>query len=134
MTMKFKEATIFALLTLITVPAIGHAAQATVNIAVPAITCVNQEESHECDLSGELMVRGPESLAGPIKYYCDVRYRYIAAGNDTGSIRFDGRMIKRGEVNLTNGRTRQSLSEPIQLNLPKKAKNVTLTSVACDVE
>lgn len=110
------------------------AAPVTINVAIPAITCTSHEDSHTCILSGELMARGPENLTKPVKYYCDIRYRYVAAGNETSSIRFDGRLIRHAEVTLTNGRLRQSLSEPVQLNLPKKAKNVSLTSIACEVE
>lgn len=106
----------------------------TVSIAIPAITCTSHEDTHDCILSGELMARGPENLTKPVKYYCDIRYRYVAAGNDTNSIRFDGRLIRHAEVTLINGRLRRSISEPVQLNLPKKAKNVSLTSIACEME
>ncbi len=119
----------------IAIPAIAVADEVNFNVAIPSLTCPgNVETPNECTLTGEMMARGPENLVKPVKYYCEVLYTYIAAETSQSAIRFNGRLIHRGEITLKNGKARKSLSEAVTLDLPRKAQKIDLSSIACYIE
>ena len=101
------------------------------NVAMPSLDCGKTDTPNECLLTGEMMVRGPSNLVKPVKYYCDIRYNYAAAGSEQQEIRFKGRLLHRGEITLKNGKARKSLSETVTLELSKRASKVELESVSC---
>jgi len=94
--------------SILTVPVAAVALdQITINVLMPDLTCGKGEQlPNECTLSGRLSARGPQSLNGPVNYYCDLRYTYVAAGSQQQEIRFNGRVIHHGEITLVNGRAR----------------------------
>lgn len=106
--------------------------QITINVAMPDLTCGKGEQlPNECILSGRLSARGPETVNGVVKYYCDLRYTYVAAGNEQQEIRFNGRVLHHGEITLTQGRARTILETPITITLSEKARRIELAELAC---
>ena len=106
--------------------------QTTINVTMPDLTCgKGEQQPNECTLSGRLTARGPQSLKGLFKYYCDLRYSYVAAGSEYQEIRFTGRLLHRGEITLSNGRARTVLEVPVTINLPQKAQRVELAEISC---
>lgn len=106
--------------------------QITINVAMPDLTCGKGEQlPNECILSGRMSVRGPETLSGTVKYYCDLRYSYVAAGSEQQEIRFNGRVLHHGEVTLTRGRAKTMLETPITITLSEKARRIELADLAC---
>lgn len=119
--------------SILTVPVTAVALdQITINVLMPDLTCGKGEQlPNECTLSGRLSARGPQSLNGPVNYYCDLRYTYVAAGSQQQEIRFNGRVIHHGEITLVNGRARQPLETPVTITLSQKASRIELTEIAC---
>lgn len=119
--------------SILTVPVAATALdQISLNLLMPDLTCGKGEQlPNECTLSGRLSARGPQSLQGPLKYYCDLRYNFIAAGSEQQAIRFNGRVIHHGEITLVNGRARQPLETPVTITLSQKASRIELTEIAC---
>lgn len=106
--------------------------QITINVLMPDLTCGKGEQlPNECTLSGRLSARGPQTLQGPVKYYCDLRYTYVAAGSQQQEIRFNGRVIHHGEITLIDGRARQQLESPVTITLGQQARRIELAEIAC---
>lgn len=106
-----------------------------VNLIMPDLTCgKGEQQPNECILSGRIAVRGPQTMNGPFKYYCDLRYTYVAAGSEQQEIRFNGRVLHHGEVTLTNGRARVVLETPVTITLSQKARRIELAEIACYAE
>lgn len=103
-----------------------------VNVVMPDLTCGKGDQlPNECTLSGRLSARGPQTMNGPYKYYCDLRYSYMAAGSEQQEIRFSGRLLHHGEITLVNGRARMPLEVPVTITLSQKAQRIELTELAC---
>lgn len=106
--------------------------QLNFNLVMPELSCgKGEQQPHECTLSGRFAVRGPNELTGAVRYYCDIRYSYVAAGSESQEIRFTGRTIYHGEVQVTNGRARLQLEVPLSVSVPQKARKIELAEVAC---
>lgn len=119
--------------TLLLLPAAAAARdEITFNVAMPDLSCgKGEQQPNECTLSGRLSARGPQTLNGPVKYYCDLRYTYVAAGSAQQEIRFSGRVLHHGEITLANGRAQSTLEVPVSITLSQKALRVELADIAC---
>lgn len=107
----------------------------TIRISMPTLTCNKGVlEPNECILNGTLRARGPESLNGPVRYYCDLKYTYVAAGNAQQAIRFSGRTLFHGEVQLKEGRATEELSRPLTLKLSNQPRQVEVADIGCEQE
>lgn len=107
----------------------------SIRVNMPTLVCNKGVlEPNECVLSGTMRVRGPESLSGPIRYYCDLRYSYIAAGNENQAIRFTGRTIFHDEITVDKGRARLELTKQLTLQLTSQAKQIEVTDLGCERE
>ncbi len=129
--------TVVGLLSTLLVSALpAHAADpVTIRVAMPTLTCNKGVLEHnECILNGTLRVRGPESLNGPLRYYCDMKYTYVAAGNAQQAIRFSGRTLFHGEVQLKEGRVTEELSRPLPLKLSNQPRQVEVADIGCELE
>ena len=129
--------TITGLLSTLLVSALpAHAADpVTIRVAMPTLVCnTGVLEHNECILNGTLRVRGPESLNGPVRYYCDLKYTYVAAGNAQQAIRFSGRTLFHGEVQLKEGRATEELSRPLALKLSNQPRQVEVADIGCEQE
>ncbi len=107
----------------------------SIQVSMPSLTC-NKEgmEPNGCILSGTLRARGPETLNGPLRYYCDIKYTYIAAGSESQAIRFNGRALHHGELTLVNGKANRELAEQLILKLSSHARQVEIAEIGCERE
>ena len=121
------------LAAILILPAVASALdQISINVALPNLTCgKDNQQPNECTLSGIVAARGPNTLNGPIKYHCDIRYTFVAAGSDQQEIRFPGRTLHHGELVMTNGRARVPLEVPVTITLSPEARRVELAELAC---
>lgn len=121
------------LAVILTLPAVASAwDQISINVALPNLICgKDNQPQNECTLSGILVAHGPRTLTGPVKYHCDIRYTFVAAGSEQQEIRFPGRALHHGELVLTNGRARISLEVPVTLTLSPEAHQIELADLAC---
>lgn len=102
---------------------------------MPSLTCGKDGlEPHECILNGTMRLRGADNLNGPIRYYCDVRYNYVAAGNESQAIRFNGRTLFHGEETLVQGRAKRELAEKLILKLSSNARQIEVAEIGCERE
>lgn len=109
------------------------ASQVYVQVNMPTLVCnKGLLEQNECILSGIIRVNGPAELNGPLKYFCDIRYSYVAAGSSSQSIRFNGRAIHHSEVVVENGKTRQDLTEKVELKLSENPRQVDVLEIGCE--
>lgn len=107
----------------------------SIRVSMPTLTCNKGVlEPNECVLSGTMRVRGPETLSGPVRYYCDLRYSYIAAGNEQQAIRFTGRTIFHDEVKLDKGKARLELARQLTLQLNTQARQIEVSDLSCEKE
>lgn len=107
----------------------------SIQIAMPALTCNKAGQEHnECILSGTFRARGPEGLNGPLRYYCDIKYTYVAAGSASQAIRFNGRVLHHGEVTIEKGRAERNLAEQLTLKMSSRAHQVELAEIGCEKE
>lgn len=122
------------LLTLAPSPLIA-AEPVNIQVAMPSLTCGKDgTEPNECILNGTMRLRGAENLNGPLRYFCDVRYGYVAAGNESQAIRFTGRVLFHGEEKLVQGRAKRELAEKLTLKLSSNARQVEVTEIGCERE
>lgn len=106
--------------------------QVNFNVVMPDLTCGKGEQlPNECIVSGRMSARGPQTLNGPVTYYCDIRYTYVAAGSESQEIRFNGRVMLHGELTVTNGRGSQMLEAPVTISLSQKARRIELAEIGC---
>ncbi len=111
------------------------AEQVFIQVAMPTLTCGKAgAEPNDCVLSGTLRARGPENLNGPLRYYCDIKYSYVAADNENQAIRFNGRILHHGELTLSKGRAQRELAEPLTLKLSSRAHRVEIAEIGCERE
>lgn len=123
-----------ALLLLSAVPALALE-PISIQIAMPTLTCGKEGlEQNECILNGTMRLRGADNLNGPVRYYCDVRYSYVAAGNESQAIRFNGRVLFHGEEKLVQGRARRDLAEKLTLKLSSNARQIEVSEIGCERE
>lgn len=107
----------------------------SIQVAMPALTCGKDGlEQNECILNGTMRLRGSDNLNGPIRYYCDVRYSYVAAGNESQAIRFNGRVLFHGEEKLVQGRAKSELAKKLMLNLSSNARQIEVAEIGCERE
>jgi len=126
---------LISLLSAATVTACLADEPVSVRVSMPTLVCNKGVlEPNECILSGTMRVRGPETFSGPVRYYCDLRYGYIAAGNENQAIRFTGRTIFHDEVKLDKGRARLELARQLTLQLSEQARQVEVTDLSCEKE
>lgn len=124
-----------SILFILTAPSVRAEEPVTIRVNMPTLTCNKGVlEPNECILNGTMRVRGPETLNGPIRYYCDMRYTYIAAGNESQAIRFSGRVLYHREITLVKGRAQQELTEPLTLQLTSQARQVEVAEIGCERE
>lgn len=121
------------LLSILSVPGSAQALdQVNFNVVMPDLTCGKGEQlPNECTVSGRMSARGPQTLNGPVRYYCDIRYTYVAAGSENQEIRFNGRVMLHSELTVTNGRGSQMLEAPVTINLSQKARRIELAEISC---
>lgn len=123
-----------AALTLAASPLLA-AEPVSIQVAMPTLTCNKEAQEHnECVLSGTIRARGPETMNGPLRYYCDIRYTYVAAGSEHQAIRFNGRVIHHGELTLEKGRTQRELAEQLTLKLSSRARLIEVAEIGCERE
>lgn len=109
------------------------APQVYVQVNMPTLTCnKGLLEQNECILSGIIRVNGPADLDGPLKYFCDIRYSYVAAGSSNQSIRFNGRAIHHSEIVVENGKARLELAEKVALKLSENPRQVDVVEIGCE--
>ncbi len=109
--------------------------QISIQVSMPSLVCGKGVLEHDqCILSGTMRLRGPENINGPIRYFCTMRYSYVAAGSENQAIRFNGRVIFHGESILEKGQARRELSEQLTLKLTKKARQVEVDEIGCEPE
>lgn len=107
----------------------------SIQVSMPSLTCGKDGLApEECILNGTMRLRAAETLNGPVRYYCDVRYTYVAAGNESQAIRFNGRIIHHGEATLTNGRAQKELAAPLTLKLSERARQIEVAEIGCERE
>ena len=107
----------------------------SIQVAMPTLTCGKDGlEQNECILNGTMRLRGADSLNGPVRYYCDIRYSYVAAGNESQAIRFNGRVLFRGEEKLVQGRAKRELVEKLTLKLSSQARQIEVAEIGCERE
>jgi hypothetical protein len=122
------------LLTLVSTPLLA-AEPVSIQVSMPTLTCGKGELApDECILNGTMRLRGAENLNGPIRYYCDVRYSYVAAGNESQAIRFNGRVIHHGEATLIQGRAQKELMEKLTIKLSSHARQIEVAEIGCERE
>jgi hypothetical protein len=121
-------------LTLAVTP-LWAAESVNIQVSMPTLTCGKGDLApEECILNGTMRLRGAETLNGPVRYYCDIRYTYVAAGNESQAIRFNGRIIYHGEATLTKGRAQQELAAPLTLKLSNQARQIEVAEIGCERE
>ncbi len=109
--------------------------QLNIQVSMPTLNCgKGLLEPNECILGGTMKARGSESLNGSVRYYCDIRYTYIAAGSENQAIRFNGRVVHHGEITLVNGRAQKELIEKLTLKLTSHAKQIEVSEIGCEKE
>lgn len=102
---------------------------------MPTLTCGKDGlEQNECILNGIIRLRGADNLNSPVRYYCDVRYSYVAAGNESQAIRFNGRVLFHGEEKLVQGRAKRGLAEKLTLKLSSNARQIEVAEIGCERE
>ncbi|SJZ94115.1 hypothetical protein SAMN02745119_02086 [Trichlorobacter thiogenes] len=107
----------------------------SIQVAMPSLTCGKDGvEPNECILNGTIRLRGADNLNGPVRYYCDVRYSYVAAGNESQAIRFNGRVLFHGEEKLVQGRAKRELAEKLTLKLSSSARQIEVAEIGCERE
>jgi len=107
----------------------------SIQVAMPALACGKDGlEQNECILNGTMRLRGADNLNGPVRYYCDVRYSYVAAGNESQAIRFNGRVLFHGEEKLIQGRAKRELAEKLTLKLSSSARQIEVAEIGCERE
>ena len=107
----------------------------SIQVAMPTLTCGKDGlELSECILNGTIRLRGADNLNGPVRYYCDVRYSYVAAGNESQAIRFNGRVLFHGEEKLVQGRAKRDLAEKLTLKLSSNARQIEVAEIGCERE
>ena len=107
----------------------------SIQVAMPSLTCGKDGvEPNECILNGTMRLRGADNLNGPVRYYCDVRYSYVAAGNESQAIRFNGRVLFHGEEKLVQGRAKRELAEKLTLKLSSNARQIEVAEIGCERE
>ena len=107
----------------------------SIQVAMPTLTCGKDGlEPNECILNGTIRLRGADNLNGPVRYYCDVRYSYVAAGNESQAIRFNGRVLFHGEEKLVQGRAKRDLAEKLTLKLSSNARQIEVAEIGCERE
>lgn len=107
----------------------------SIQVSMPSLACgKGTQEPNECILSGTLRARGAETLNGPLRFYCDIRYTYVAAGSENQAIRFNGRILHHGELTLKQGKTQQELAEQLTLKLSSHARLVEVAEIGCERE
>ncbi len=107
----------------------------SIQVAMPTLTCGKDGlEPNECILNGTIRLRGADNLTGPVRYYCDVRYHYTAAGNESQAIRFNGRVLFHGEEKLVQGRAKRELAEKLTLKLSSNARQIEVAEIGCERE
>ncbi len=110
------------------------APQAYIQVNMPTLICnKGLLEQNECILSGIIRVNGPAELNGPLKYFCNIRYSYVAASSSSQSIRFTGHAIYHSEVIVENGRAMYELTEKVELKLSENPRQVDVTEIGCEV-
>lgn len=124
-----------AALFLTTVAAAGANEQLNINILMPTLTCGQGVlEPDQCILSGRLMATGSATINGTVRFYCNLRYQYVAAGSEQQAIRFTNRALFHGEVEMQNGRGRKELNEQLTLKLSSRPRQVEVLEVGCEKE
>lgn len=122
-------------LTLSTSSPLLAADPVNIQISMPSLSCGKGGMApDECILNGTMRLRGAETLNGPIRYFCSIRYNFIAAGNEKQAIRFSERVIYHGEAKLEKGRGRKELAEPLTLKLSQQARQIEITEIDCERE
>lgn len=107
----------------------------SIQVGMPSLTCGKDGvELNECILNGTIRLRGADDLNGPVRYYCDVRYSYVAAGNESQAIRFNGRVLFHGEEKLVQGRAKRELAEKLTLKLSSSARQIEVAEIGCERE
>jgi hypothetical protein len=107
----------------------------SIQVGMPSLACGKDgAELNECILNGTIRLRGADNLSGPVRYYCDVRYSYVAAGNESQAIRFNGRVLFHGEEKLIQGRAKRELAEKLTLKLSSSARQIEVAEIGCERE
>ena len=107
----------------------------SIQVTMPALACGKDGlEPNECILHGTLKLRGAETLNGSVRYYCDIRYSYVAAENANQAIKFNGRIIHHGEASAVLGRAQKELAEPLTLKLSSHARQIEIAEIGCEQE
>ena len=107
----------------------------SIQVAMPSLVCGKGIlEPNECVLSGTIRARGPETMNGPLRYYCDIKYTYVAAGSENQAIRFNGRVLHHGELTLEKGRAQRELAEQLTLKLSSHARQIEVAEIGCERE
>ena len=107
----------------------------SIQVGMPSLACGKDgAELSECILNGTIRLRGADNLNGPVRYYCDVRYHYTAAGNESQAIRFNGRVLFHGEEKLVQGRAKRELAEKLTLKLSSNARQIEVAEIGCERE
>lgn len=107
----------------------------SIQVKMPLLTCNKGILEHnECILTGTMRARGPETLNGPLRYYCVIRYAYVAAGNESQAIRFNGQLVHHGELTMVQGKGNKELSEQLVLSLSSRASQMDITDIGCERE
>lgn len=120
------------LLTLSASPLVA-AEPVSIHVTMPSLTCGKDGmEPNECILNGTMQLRGAERLNGPVRYFCGIRYSYVAAGSANQAIRFTGRVMFHGEEKLVKGRARLELAEKLTLKLSNQARQVEVAEIGCE--
>lgn len=109
---------------------LAYADTVNINVAMPSLSC-SKAEPPECTLSGEMIARGPAEMTKPIKFHCDIKYSFVAAGSEQQEIRFNSRVIHHSELTLKNGRLRKSLNEPVNITLSKTPRSIEISTIYC---
>jgi uncharacterized cupredoxin-like copper-binding protein len=124
-----------SVLIAVTTTTVVAAEPVSIQVAMPSITCGKDGlEPNECILNGTMRLRGADNLNGPVRYYCDVRYSYVAAGNESQAIRFNGRVLFHGEEKLVQGRAKRELAEKLTLKLSSNARQIEVAEIGCERE
>lgn len=111
------------------------AEQVSIQVKMPALVCNKGVLEHnECILSGTMQTRGPEILNGPLRYYCVIRYSYVAAGSESQAIRFNGQVLHHGELTMVKGKGNKELAEQVVLKLSRHARQIEISEMGCERE
>ena len=128
-------AAVFGVILTLAPSPLNAAEPVSIQVAMPSLTCGKDGmEPNECILNGTMRLRGADNLNGPVRYYCDVRYSYVAAGNESQAIRFSGRVLFHGEEKLVQGRARRELAEKLTLKLSSQARQIEVAEIGCERE